>query len=104
MHFAPKPLVQYTTQFAEIYCGLLLILVGGLGALMVSNLRYTSFKSVGTRRRSTRIMILMVGAGGMLVWLYSRYVLLGLVSVYVLHGVVGRISSFFRRRSDKELK
>lgn len=104
VHFAPKPLVQYTTQLAELYSSLLLALVGGLGALMVSNLRYTSFKSAGTHRRSTRIMILLVGAIGMLIWLYSRYVLLGLVTVYVLHGILGRLSSFFRRRSDKEPK
>jgi phosphatidylserine synthase len=69
---------------------------------MVSTLRYSSFKSAGTTRRSTRMMILIVGTVGMLIWLYSRYALLAIVTAYVLHGILFRIGSFFRRRPPEK--
>ena len=100
IHFAPKPIVQYGAERAELYSGLLMGLVAVLGALMVSTLRYSSFKAVGTHRRSTRLMILIVGAVGMLIWLYSRYVLLAIVTGYVLQGILLRIGALFRRRPD----
>jgi CDP-diacylglycerol---serine O-phosphatidyltransferase len=101
IHFAPKPIVQYGGERAKLYGALLMGLVAVLGALMVSTLRYSSFKSVGTRRRSTRLMILIIGTVGMLVWLYSRYALLAIVTAYVLQGIVFRIAALFRRRPDK---
>jgi CDP-diacylglycerol--serine O-phosphatidyltransferase len=101
IHFAPKPIVQYEAERAQLYGALLMGLVAVLGALMVSTLRYSSFKSVGTRRRSTRMMILIIGAMGMLIWLYSRYALLAIVTAYVLQGIVFRIGALFRRRPDK---
>jgi hypothetical protein len=67
----------------------------------VSTVRYSSFKTVGTNSRSTRVAILVVAAIGMLVWLYSRYVVLGLVTLYVLHGLVLRFASFFRFTRSK---
>lgn len=98
IHFAPTPIIKYGAERAQLYGGLLMVLVAVLGALMVSTLRYSSFKSVGTRRRSTRMMILLIGAVGMLVWLYSRYALLAIVTAYVLQGIVFRIGALFRRR------
>jgi CDP-diacylglycerol--serine O-phosphatidyltransferase len=98
VHFAPRPIVQYRGDRAELYGGLLMILVAVLGALMVSTLRYSSFKSAGTTRRSTRMMILIIGTVVMLIWLYSRYALLAIVTAYVLQGIVFRIGSLFRRR------
>jgi CDP-diacylglycerol--serine O-phosphatidyltransferase len=101
VHFAPRPIVQYGVERAQLYGALLMGLVALLGALMVSTLRYSSFKSAGTTRRSTRMMILIIGAIGMLIWLYSRYVLLAIVTAYVLHGILFRIGSFFRHRPEK---
>lgn len=101
IHFAPKPIVQYGAERAQLYSALLMGLVAVLGTLMVSTLRYSSFKSVGTRRRSTRMMILIIGTLGMLIWLYSRYALLAIVTAYVLQGIVFRIGALFRRRPDK---
>lgn len=98
VHFAPMPLVQYRGERAELYGGLLMVLVAVLGALMVSTLRYSSFKSAGTTRRSTRMMILIIGTVVMLIWLYSRYALLAIVTAYVLQGIIFRIGSLFRRR------
>jgi CDP-diacylglycerol--serine O-phosphatidyltransferase len=101
VHFAPRPLLHYDLNHRNIYSGLLIVLVGFLSALMVSTIRYSSFKSVGTRRRSTRVMILLLASGIMLVWLYSRYVLLALMMAYVLHGIVLRIGAIFRKRPEK---
>jgi CDP-diacylglycerol--serine O-phosphatidyltransferase len=102
VHFAPTPLMQYGPHLGQIYSGLLMALVACLSVLMVSTLRYSSFKQVGTGRGSTRLVILMVAAVGMLIWLYSRYVLLILVSIYVLHALLFRLGGIFRRSPDKE--
>jgi len=99
IHFAPKPLVQYEPRLANLYSGLMMALVGCLGLLMVSTLRYSSFKTVGTRTRSARLAILLVAAAGMLIYLFSEYVLLILVLLYVLHGLLLKVGSLFRRRS-----
>jgi CDP-diacylglycerol--serine O-phosphatidyltransferase len=99
IHFSPMPLIQYQSRYAHLYSGLMMALVGCLGFLMVSTLRYSSFKTVGTRSRSARLAILLVAAAGMLIYLFSEYVLLILASLYVLHGLVLRLGTLFRRRS-----
>jgi len=73
--------------------------VGVLSVMMISTLRFSSFKTVGTRTRSTRTIILAV-AIGMLIFLYSRYVLLALVLAYILHGLLSRLIGMFWRRPD----
>ena len=102
IHFAPKPLVQYGPKFSFIYCGLMIVLVGFLAVLMVSTLRYSSFKSVGTGQRSPRVMILAVATGMMLILLFSKYVLLAVVTAYVLHGILFKLWSLFRPRPHAE--
>jgi len=99
IHFAPMPLVNYGPERAQIYTVLLMALVGLLGVLMVSTLRFSSFKTVGTRSRSMRTIILAV-AVGMLIFLYSRYVLLAIVIGYILNGLLARLLGLFRRRSE----
>ncbi len=96
VHFAPQPLARYSAELGALYSGLLMGLVALLAILMVSTVRYSSFKTVGTDRRSTRVAILVVAAIGMLVWLYSRYVVLALVTLYVLHGLFMRLVSLIR--------
>ena len=96
VHFAPQPFSRYGPELGAIYSGLLMGLVALLAALMVSTVRYNSFKTVGAEGRSTRVAILVVAAIGMLVWLYSRYVVLALVALYVLHGIVIRLAALFR--------
>ncbi len=99
IHFAPVPLVQYGPERAQIYTLLLMVLVGLLGVLMVSTLRFSSFKTVGTRSRSMRTIILAV-AIGMLIFLYSRYVLLAIVLLYIFNGLLARLLGIFRRRVE----
>jgi CDP-diacylglycerol---serine O-phosphatidyltransferase len=95
VHFAPTPLLQYEPRRAQIYAGLAMALVGFLSFLMVSTLKFSSFKTVGTRVRSMRIIILCVGIGT-LIYLYSRWVLLILVTLYILHGLLSRIATWLR--------
>jgi len=99
IHFSPQPLVSYGSDRARLYSVMLMLLVGFLSVLMVSTLRFSSFKTVGTRRRSMRTIMLVV-AVGMLIFLYSRYVLLGIVCLYILQGLLSRVVGMFRKRSD----
>lgn len=99
IHFAPTPLVKYGPERAQIYSLLLMTLVGVLSVLMVSTLRFSSFKTVGTRSRGMRTIILAVGVG-MLIFLYSRYVLLALCLGYILNGLILRVFGMFRRRPE----
>ena len=99
IHFNPLPLISYGADRARLYSVLLMLLVGFLSVLMVSTLRFSSFKTVGTQRRSMRTIMLVV-AVGMLIFLYSRYVLLALVCTYILHGLLSRVVGAFRKRQD----
>ncbi len=99
IHFAPTPLLYYGPQRSEVYAILLMTLVGLLSVLMVSTLRFPSFKNVGSRKRSMRTIILVV-AVGMLILLYSKFVLLGLAVAYILHGLLSRVVGMFRHRTD----
>lgn len=98
IHFAPRPLMQYGEKQGALYSGLMILLMGCLSVLMVSTVRYSSFKSVGAGRRSTRVMILAVATGIMLIYLYSRYVLLALVSGYILYGLLLKLWSLLRSK------
>jgi hypothetical protein len=62
---------------------------------MVSTLKFSSFKTVGARVRSMRMIILGVAMGA-LIYLYSRWVLVILVTLYILHGLVSRIGASLR--------
>lgn len=97
VHFAPTPLVTYARS--QLYSLLMIILMGVLSVLMVSTLRFSSFKTVGTKSRSMRTIILAVGVG-VLIFLFSRYVLLAIVIAYILYGLFSRMGGLFRRRSD----
>lgn len=104
IHFSPKPLVLYGPSRGPIYSGLMIAIMGFLAFLMVSTLRYSSFKSVGVGRRGTRVMILTAATGIMLIYLYSRYALLAMVTCYVLYGIIQKIWSFLRPRQHVELE
>jgi CDP-diacylglycerol--serine O-phosphatidyltransferase len=104
IHFQQTPLVTsgYGADLSRLYSGLLMALVAILAALMVSTIRYSSFKTLGTARRGARLVILFVASIGMLIWLFSRHVLLILFAGYVLHGIIFRLGTSFRRRSTPE--
>src|SRR5713226_4309313 len=99
VHFAPTP-IRYAPQRADLLAGLAMVLVALLSVLMVSTLRFTSFKSIGTGRRNARLVIAMIALAG-LIYLYSRWVLLVLVVAYVVRGLLSRILSSLIRRSPE---
>lgn len=99
VHFSPMPLTYFGPDRARIYSGLLMVLVGVLSVMMVSTLRFSSFKTVGTNVRSMRTIILVL-AVLMLIFLYSQYVLLAIVITYILHGLIARLAAIFWRRGE----
>lgn len=59
-----------------------------LSYLMVSNLRYASFKGLKlNKRKSFRIFIFIIG-GGLIIWMYPENMILIILVVYVLSGIV----------------
>jgi CDP-diacylglycerol--serine O-phosphatidyltransferase len=101
VHFSPYPLSAHGESSANFYSILIMILMTALGLLMVSTIRYTSFKSAGTGRRNI-YFILIIAAIGMLIWLYSRYMLLILSGAYVSHGVIWYLLNLLRPSKRKE--
>jgi CDP-diacylglycerol--serine O-phosphatidyltransferase len=99
VHFSPWPIIYFGPERAQIYAVLMMLLVGFLSLMMVSTWRFSSFKTVGTRRGSMRTIILTLCVG-MLIFLYSRYVLLAIVVSYILYGLLSRMIGIFWRRSD----
>jgi CDP-diacylglycerol--serine O-phosphatidyltransferase len=99
VHFSPTP-IRYASHRADMVAILMMVLIAFLALLMVSTLRFTSFKSVGTGRRDARLVIGLIALVG-LIYLYSRWVLLILVVAYVVHGLLGRGLAAFRRSPDK---
>lgn len=99
VHFSPWPLTYFGPERSRIYAGLLMLTVGLLSLMMVSTLRFSSFKTVGTSTRNMRPIILAL-AVLVLVFLYSRYVLLTIVVMYILYGLLSRVASIFWRRGE----
>lgn len=91
----PRPLNNLSENLPHIYTVLMIVLMVILGLLMVSTIRYTSFKTVGTGRRSV-YLLLVIAALGMLIWLFPGYMLFGIASAYVTHGIVWYLFSFLR--------
>jgi CDP-diacylglycerol--serine O-phosphatidyltransferase len=101
VHFAPAPLITYGLTSATQYTFSMMALFAVLGVLMVSTIRYSSFKSVGTGRRNFYVVLLIAGIG-MLIWLYSKYMLLILSGVYVSHGIIWQLAGMLRPRKTAE--
>lgn len=101
VHFAPTP-IKYAPHRSEVLAILMMVLMGFLSLLMVTTLRFTSFKSIGVGRRNARLVIAVIALVG-LIYLYSQWVLLLLVISYVVHGLLSRgLTSLGRRSPDKQ--
>ncbi len=91
----PYPLSSHTQNLSYIYTVLMVVLLVVLGLLMISTIKYTSFKTAGAGRRSV-YLLLVIAAMGMLIWLFPGYMLFGIASIYVTHGIVWYLFSFLR--------
>ena len=87
VHFSPAPLNFYGPENSRYYTILVYCLIAVLSVLMVSKIRYSSMKTLGTRRTNFMMLLALV-AMGMAVWLYSGYALLVISAIYVGHGLV----------------
>jgi len=89
VHFSPTP-IKYTPQRVVILAVAMMVLVAFLSLLMVSTIRFTSFKSLGAGRRlSARTVLFFIALFG-LILLFSQWVLLALAVGYVVHGLLSR--------------
>jgi CDP-diacylglycerol--serine O-phosphatidyltransferase len=104
VYLHPLPLNVFGANLSNVYTILMMVLMTGLGLLMVSTVRYTSFKTVGKGKQSV-YMLLLVAALGMLIWLYSQYMLFGIAATYVAHGIVWYLASLLspKRREKVEI-
>jgi CDP-diacylglycerol---serine O-phosphatidyltransferase len=105
VHFSPTPIpyladigIGSLTIGPKVYSAALVALVFCLAFLMVSTLRYSSFKNVGVGNRNPRIIILALALVVLAIWFYSRWTLLIISSLYVAHGIVGKLWSMLKPR------
>ncbi|MGH9355468.1 MAG: CDP-diacylglycerol--serine O-phosphatidyltransferase [Terriglobia bacterium] len=73
-----------------------LVVVAAAAYLMVSRVRYYSFKSMDLGRKRSHLVIILMGIAVWAIWAYSEPALFTLATVYFLSGPVMRIISRFR--------
>ena len=78
IHFVPDPISDWTVG------ALWNILVGLLAFLMISTIRYPSFKHIDLRNRRSYINVYLLAMLVALIYLYSQVVLLLLATAYLL--------------------
>jgi CDP-diacylglycerol--serine O-phosphatidyltransferase len=107
VHFSPTPLVASPTHsFAVLGVSLrvesallgflLLLLVALLSGLMISTIRYRSFKDLGVSALSPRWTLLLLSLLVAGIYFYSQWVLISLASTYVAHGPVMKALTLLR--------
>jgi CDP-diacylglycerol--serine O-phosphatidyltransferase len=75
-----------------------IVLIALSAFLMVSTLRYRSFKELSFQRPRSPLLILLAAASIWCIWVYSRPALVTLAGLYFGSGVVVRIAGSIRRR------
>lgn len=90
IHFHKSPLNSWDYSLAW------LVVVGILGFLMISRMRYYSFKVLDLRKRWSYLGIILIGLGIGVIWIFSEPVLLILAVTYALSGIVLRLISKIR--------
>ena len=73
-----------------------LVVVAAAAYLMVSKVRYYSFKSMDLGRKRSHLVIILMGIAVWAIWAYSEPALFTLATVYFLSGPVMRVISRFR--------
>ena len=86
VHFIPDPIASYDLETARMLSWGILIIVFCMAVLMVSSIRYTSFKNVGLSSNKPLVILPILSLLVAGIWFYSRWVLLALACIYVLHG------------------
>jgi len=73
------------------------VFVFALSFLMVSTWRFFSFKGINFRQPQNFRWLIVIGAVIALIWASSQYVLFAIAVIYILAGVLARLSFVFRR-------
>jgi CDP-diacylglycerol--serine O-phosphatidyltransferase len=113
VHFVRAPLLASAHRSVEVFGGVvqwdssvwslaLLALVFGLGLMMISTVRHTSFKTLGFGTMSPRLTFLLLSLLVCGVYFYSRWVLLALATAYASHGLLARITGRLHRWVRRE--
>lgn len=97
VHFTPTPIAVYPAEDKELFSWLLLIGMGLLSVLMVSTLRYTSFKDLGLQTNKPFIALPLFSLFVALIWFHSQLMLLVFGIGYVTHGPVLKLFGLFGR-------
>jgi len=90
VHWAKYPVNEWV--FGIVWLGI----VGVVAVLMVSRVRYYSFKALDLRRRRPYVAIIVIGLVVWAIWTYSEVALLTIALTYGLSGPIGRLTSKFR--------
>ncbi|MEW6209532.1 MAG: CDP-diacylglycerol--serine O-phosphatidyltransferase [Acidobacteriota bacterium] len=109
VHFTPTPIAykrgfevsafgQQVTIDGMEYGVALLALMFCLAMLMVSTIRYSSLKNIGSTNYHPRVLILVIALMVMLVWFYSQWALLVMAVFYSSHGVILKLWAMIRPR------
>jgi CDP-diacylglycerol--serine O-phosphatidyltransferase len=86
IHFVPTPLLSYSPQQRALLSWLLLVVMSALALLMVSTIRYTSFKDLGFQTNKPFIALPLFSLIIAMIWFHSQVTLLLLAVAYVAHG------------------
>jgi CDP-diacylglycerol--serine O-phosphatidyltransferase len=90
VHWGKDPLTSW------LYAGAWLLLVLFLAFLMVSRVRYYSFKTLDLRRRRPFFAVILFGVTVWAIWAFSEEVLLTIALTYLISGLLLRLSSRLR--------
>ena len=90
VHWAKYPVNDWV--FGVAWLGIIAV----LAPLMVSRVRYYSFKAVDLRRRRPYVAIIVLGLVVWAIWAFSEQVLVTLALTYLLSGPIARLTSRFR--------
>jgi phosphatidylserine synthase len=76
-----------------------LLMAAALGGLMVSTIRYYSFKDLPWSRKQPAFLILFLIIIGALIWAFSEVVLVTFAGTYAVAGILLHLVRFIRQRA-----
>jgi CDP-diacylglycerol--serine O-phosphatidyltransferase len=94
IHFIPEPINHWSVG------ALWNILIGFLAFLMISTIRYPSFKDVDLRSRKSYINVYLLAMLIALIYLYSQVVLLVLATVYASSGLLAKVYNLLKHKNE----
>jgi len=94
VHFVPEPIAHW--QVGALWN----ILVGFLAFLMISTIRYPSFKHIDMRSRKSNVSFYLLALLVALIYLYSQEVLLILAASYASSGFLMKIYQIAKHKNE----